>query len=84
MKRNLSFDDFTALRYLEGIGAIMTHQVARTLGYDRVSGDRATPRARALLRRLERWGYVGSEKPRLYGNVIFWNITDEGREAVAR
>ena len=82
MKPNLSFDDFTALRYLEGIGAIMTHHVARTLGYDRVSGDRATARARALLRRLERRGYVTSEKPVLYGNIIFWNVTDAGRAAV--
>ncbi len=83
-RRNLSFDDFTALRYLEGIGAIMTHHVARTLGYDRGSGHRSTARARVLLRRLERWGYVTSEKPILYGNIIFWEVTDAGRAAVER
>lgn len=83
-KQPLSFDDFIALRYLETVGDQQTYRVGRTLGYDRVSGDRATPRARALLRRLERWGYVASAKTNLYGNVIFWSLTDAGRAAVAQ
>ncbi len=79
MTRQLSFDDYIALRYLECGSSTATHHVARTLGYDRVSGDRATPRARALLRRLVRWGYV----ERIGAPARWYRITDAGREALA-
>ncbi len=83
MTRPLSFDDFIALRYLEQQGSTMTHHVARTLGYERVHGGSATRKARTLLRRLERWGYVAGERVSLHGNVLWYAITDAGREALA-
>lgn len=84
MKRALTFDDYVALRYLELGSATATHHVARTLGYDRVSGDRATTRARTLLRRLVRWGYVEGLRPAWGGDVRWYRITDAGREAISR
>lgn len=82
MTRNLSFDDYIALGYVAG-GEVATHHVARTLGYGRVSGHRATARARILLRRLERWGYVSGERGVVGGNVRWWKITDAGQQALA-
>ena len=82
MKRSLTFDDFIALSYLEQGGSTATHHVARTLGYDRVHGYSATRKARTLLRRLERWGFVAGVRTPSGGNVYWYQITETGREAL--
>lgn len=84
VKRSLSFDDYIALRYLECGSSTATHHVARTLGYDRVHGGTATPKARNLLRRLARWGLVQGESAMGDTTIRWWRITDAGREAVER
>lgn len=82
MARSLSFDDYMALRYLQCGSSTATYHVARTLGYDRVSGTAATRRARTLLRRLQRWGFVEGVRAPSGGDVRWYRITDAGREAI--
>lgn len=79
MKRNLSPEDRKALQYLVQRGQSQTYRVADHVGYR--YEDMATTRNRNRLKRLERWGYVTSEK-RWSGGPLFWTITDNGRSAI--
>lgn len=62
------------LRYLSEHGEQQTFRVARILNC-------GTPRARALLDRLQRRGLI--EGSRFFGRPILWRLTDNGRSLVA-
>lgn len=79
MNRKLSDDDRKALEYLVNHGQQQTWRVAYHVGYR--YEDMATVRNRNRLKRLERWGYVKSEKKWDFG-PLFWEITETGRVAL--
>ena len=81
--KQLSLIDRTALEYLAD-GTAATCRIAHACCFDRIDGDRATARARNLLRRLARWGMVDGLCTPGGGNIRWWKITDAGREAIRR
>lgn len=82
MSRALNHFHHAALAYLADGYCTATHHVARACGFDKINGDRATARARNILKTLEGRGLVEGVRASRSGNVYWWRITDAGREAV--
>lgn len=71
-------NDQEILRYIATWEPMQTYRIARHIGYR--YADLASRHTRAMLKRLERHGYIVSDGNG--SNVLFWSLTDKGREAV--